>query len=107
MINSDLLLLMIPDVKDNAGIVTGKVFEYMATNILILAIGPKDGDAAKILKETASGIMFDYQEPIDDILIKEYNKWESNLEKPSDLSKAVSVYERKNLTKQLVNILDQ
>ena len=37
MVNSELLLLMIPNVKENAGIVTGKIFEYMATGIFILA----------------------------------------------------------------------
>lgn len=55
-----LLLLVIPRVKDNAGIVTGKVFEYLALQRPILGIGPVDGDAAVILQGTGAGLMFDY-----------------------------------------------
>jgi hypothetical protein len=94
-------------VKDNAGIVTGKIFEYMATGNFILAVGPRDGNAAQILSETGTGIMFDYQEPIDDTVFKVYNKWKNNILKPQMLSKAVSKYDRINLTKQLSNIMDK
>jgi len=55
-----LLLLVIPRVKDNAGIVTGKVFEYLALQRPILGIGPVAGDAADLLEETGAGRMFDY-----------------------------------------------
>lgn len=55
-----LLLLVIPRVTDNAGIVTGKVFEYLALQRPILGIGPVEGDAATILQETGAGRMFDY-----------------------------------------------
>ena len=39
-----------------------KFFEYLASNRPILAIGPEDGDAAYILKDTAAGEIFDYAE---------------------------------------------
>jgi len=55
-----LLLLVIPKVKDNAGIVVGKVFEYLALQRPILGIGPVEGDTATILNETGAGRMFDY-----------------------------------------------
>jgi glycosyltransferase involved in cell wall biosynthesis len=55
-----LLLLVIPRVADNAGIVTGKVFEYLALQRPILGIGPVAGDAAGILQEAGAGRMFDY-----------------------------------------------
>jgi hypothetical protein len=46
-----LLLLPLNNVKSQKGIVTGKVFEYLASEQPILAIGPADGDAAAILNE--------------------------------------------------------
>lgn len=55
-----MLLLVIPKVANNQGIVTGKIFEYIALQRPILGIGPVDGDAAKILKETGAGEMFAY-----------------------------------------------
>lgn len=59
-----LLLLVIPKVEDNAGIVTGKIYEYMALGRPILGIGPVEGDAAAILAETGAGRMFDYADAV-------------------------------------------
>lgn len=60
MKQADLLLLVIPQIEQNQGIVTGKIFEYMATSNPILGIGPPGGDASDILSETATGQMFQY-----------------------------------------------
>jgi len=51
MMDATLLLLIIPDVAENKGILTGKLFEYMATDNPIVFVGPNDGDAAAILDE--------------------------------------------------------
>ncbi len=60
MTSSDVLLLVIPDVPDNAGILTGKLFEYLASGVPVLGIGPEQGDAAAILRKCRAGVMFDY-----------------------------------------------
>ena len=57
-----MLLLVIPKVDGNKGIVTGKIFEYLALQRPIIGIGPVDGDAAEILKETGAGEMVDYED---------------------------------------------
>lgn len=62
MINASVLLLIIPDIENNKGILTGKLFEYMATGNPILLIGPKDGDATSILKKNAVSITVNKQE---------------------------------------------
>lgn len=62
MVSADLLLLVIPNTKDNKLILTGKLFDYIAAERPILYIGPKDGDAAAIIKEYNLGICFDYEE---------------------------------------------
>ena len=62
MMQATVLLLIIPDIEDNKGILTGKLFEYMATGNPILLIGPKDGDAASILKKNAVSITVNKQE---------------------------------------------
>lgn len=64
MISSDLLLLIINNVPDNKGILTGKIYEYVGSGVPILGIGPVDGEAAEILIETESGQMFDYKDKI-------------------------------------------
>ena len=49
MMDSSLLLLIIPDHPSNRSILTGKIFEYMATEKPILFLGPEEGDAARLL----------------------------------------------------------
>ncbi len=49
MMESSLLLIIIPDHKSNRSILTGKIFEYLATEKPILFLGPSDGDAARLL----------------------------------------------------------
>ncbi len=60
LLRSSILLLVIPRIKDNRGILTGKFFEYLAAAKPILAIGPVDGDLAAIIHETQCGQIMDY-----------------------------------------------
>jgi hypothetical protein len=62
LLSADALLLAIPDILQNRGIVTGKIFEYLAAKKPIIGIGPVDGDAAEILSKTSSGVMYNYQD---------------------------------------------
>ena len=103
--NSDLLLLSIPNVPNNNGIVTGKLFEYLATGNFILGIGPKDGDAAEILQETGTGIMLDFDKNPGEILLEQIRNWKNNTK--TDINpEEVKKYSRKYLTRQLVKILE-
>jgi len=52
MQEASMLLFVIPDVKDNALILTGKLFEYLASKSEIISFGPVNGNAAEILKQT-------------------------------------------------------
>lgn len=55
MCSSDALLLCIPYIPKNKGILTGKMFEYMAAQKPIVLIGPIDGDAAYIIEKCEAG----------------------------------------------------
>jgi len=59
MQDSTVLLFIVPNVAGNSGIVTGKLFDYLAAFRPLLAIGPPTGDAAKILYKTKAGEMID------------------------------------------------
>lgn len=58
MVNSELLLLIINDYEGNAGMLTTKLFEYLAARSPILCIGPTDGAAARVIRDTESGKVF-------------------------------------------------
>jgi glycosyltransferase involved in cell wall biosynthesis len=62
VVNATALLLVIPEIENNKGIITGKIFEYLGSQRPIIGIGPVDGDAAKILEYCEMGKMFDYSD---------------------------------------------
>jgi glycosyltransferase involved in cell wall biosynthesis len=51
--DSDALLLLIPE--NERGVLSAKVFEYIAAERPILAVVPPDGEAAALIRETGSG----------------------------------------------------
>lgn len=62
MQGSSALLLIIPEHESSRTILTGKLFEYIASSRPVICIGPKEGDAAEIVREAGSGETFDYQD---------------------------------------------
>ncbi|MBW8327139.1 MAG: glycosyltransferase family 4 protein [Prolixibacteraceae bacterium] len=102
LFRSDLLLLVIPKVKNNQGILTGKFFEYLASQKTVLAIGPVDGDLARIMEETQCGKLFDYADA-DGMLRFAEEKLNAPFT-PSGNVLAKS-YSRKELTRKIAEIL--
>jgi glycosyltransferase involved in cell wall biosynthesis len=108
MRQSAILLLAINKDSPNAkGILTGKFFEYLASGRPIMAIGPTDGELARIIKESEAGVIaaYDDLEQIKKVIISMYEKYLLN-----DLNnhpKGIEKYTRKNLTSELVTILNR
>lgn len=102
ILNSDILLLLIPSNDGNKGIVTGKIFEYIASGRPVLGIGPVDGDASEILFETGAGRMFDYNDVtgIREFLLSDFIAgYKPNKEK-------LEKYSRHSLTRHLAKLID-
>jgi glycosyltransferase involved in cell wall biosynthesis len=108
LLNSEVLLLIIPKAKNNKGILTGKLFEYLAAKKNIVAIGPTDGDAAKIIEQCGAGKMFDYSDLngflnyVNEIFSQflEIGKVETN-----HIDTQIIKYSRAYQAKQLVDII--
>lgn len=105
---SDVLLLFVNNTPNAKGILTGKIFEYMASGRPILCIGPEDGDSARILNETKTGITvdFDDKEKMKSVILDLTTKYQENQLITNDI-KAVEKYSRRNLTKEFVTILNE
>ena len=56
--DSEALLLLVPDAGGRGrGVLSGKVFEYLAAGRPILAVVPPDGAAADLIRETGAGVV--------------------------------------------------
>src|SRR6266536_2665740 len=56
--DSDALLLLIPEAAGRGrGVLSGKVFEYLAAERPVLAVVPPDGAAAELIEETGAGVV--------------------------------------------------
>jgi glycosyltransferase involved in cell wall biosynthesis len=104
LLRSDLLLLVIPKVKNNRGILTGKFFEYLASQKTVLAIGPTDGDLAKIIRETKCGELFDYEDSEGMVDFIQRNLAYRNLGSDPEMA---ALYSRKKLTQKLAQFLEK
>lgn len=107
LLASDIVLLIIPNIENNAGILTGKLFEYIGSQKPILAIGPSDGDAAKIIEQCEAGKVFEYTN-VDGIT----NYLHSLIEAKAADSSSIGTdnaerkkFSRRELTKTLVEII--
>ena len=103
--SSQVLLLCINNVPSANGIVTGKIFEYLQAKRPILAIGPEEGDAAKIIRDTNAGVIIDFNNKVKlkEQLLLLYQKFQ-NKSLTSD-SNGIEQYHRRNLTEQLASVI--
>ena len=104
---SQVLILIEINSADTKSIIPGKLFEYMVSNRPIIAIGPKDSDFAEIITNTNTGVFFDYSEKLKlkRVILDFYNQFlEGKLQ-----SNGVGLqnYSRRNLTKNLVELLNK
>jgi len=103
---AQLLLLMVNDTPTSKGIVTGKMFEYLASRRPILCIGPEDGDAAKILIECKAGVVNNYTDvqSLKKHLLNFYTQYKNGTLGVE--STGYERYSRKNLTGKLATVLN-
>lgn len=102
---SQVLLLVEIDSDDTRAIIPGKLFEYLAANRPIIALGPKGSDIEGIIQETKAGEFFSYSD--EDKLkaqILEYFKGYKN----GDLtvfSEGIEKYSRRQLTEKMAELV--
>ncbi len=102
-----VLLLLVNNTPNAKLILTGKLFEYLASRRPVVCIGPPDGDAATIIRNTHCGTVFGFDETTrlkEEILrlFKDFMNPEKKVE-----CENVEQYERKNLTYRITQVLDE
>lgn len=103
--STDLQLLVLAHTAIAPGNLPGKFFEYLASGNPILTIGPGEGDAGEILRETGVGEIFERSDlvGIEKYLLKKIDDWAKGT--GSVVGNARS-YTREHLTRQLIQVLE-
>ncbi|MBL4624027.1 MAG: hypothetical protein JKY42_02625 [Flavobacteriales bacterium] len=111
MQRSCMLLFIVPQTAKNDLILTGKLFEYLASGTPLLSIGPLDGNAAKIIKDCGRGDMVDYDNntQLKQTILDSFNSWiDTDKECPQlTINEEIQNYSRQLQTKKLVSCIDQ
>jgi glycosyltransferase involved in cell wall biosynthesis len=102
MLETTALLLIIPDHSSSKCILTGKLFEYIASGKPLICLGPKDGDAAEIIAVTSSGTTIDHN---DSASIRQFLKQVKDHRFTT--SPDISEFSRRSLTSVLADILKE
>jgi glycosyltransferase involved in cell wall biosynthesis len=102
---SSLLLLILTGYKNAEGYLPGKVFEYLATGLPVMGVGPIPGDAASLLQETQAGIMCssDDGDGIQKALLHAFDAWK-NSPVPIVKNNNSFKYSRRGITQELVKL---
>ncbi len=103
--SSQMLLLIEIDSYETIGIIPGKLFEYMAAERPVLAIGAKESDVEKIIKDTNVGKYFNYDD-LDDVkkyILDCYLQYQQKNLKVYGMG--LQYFSRKKLTEKLADIL--
>jgi glycosyltransferase involved in cell wall biosynthesis len=109
MCTSSLLLLVINRTPLAAGIVPGKTFEYIGSGRPVLGIGPTDGDAASVIRESGAGEIFEYDdvEGVTGYISRHVDSWcRGQGERGADRERA-RAFTRRNRADQLASLLDE
>lgn len=103
MLDTSVLLLIIPDHQSNKSIITGKLFEYIASGKPLICLGPTDGDAAGFLNKTGPGVTFSYtdSEGISGFLSNVFSG-KTGMKKSSP-----EIFGRRELTRKVVALLEK
>ena len=103
MLDSSANLLIIPDHSSNRSIITGKLFEYIASRRPIICIGPPDGDAAAIINESESGRVHEYNDVAGiEKTLEELGKGNLRINEAG-----INKYSRRELTSKLAGLLSR
>jgi glycosyltransferase involved in cell wall biosynthesis len=109
--DSEALLLLIPEAGGRGkGVLSGKVFEYLAAERPILAVVPPDGAAAGLIRETGAGVVVapDDVDGMVAALSDLHGRWQAGVLEDAPLSqewrRKVS---RRTRSEELARVLEQ
>ena len=101
---SSALLMVLSGFRDAEGFLPGKLYEYLATGLPVVAAGPAAGDAAELLTSCGWSAPAEDEQEILIQLDSAFRHWQS-AENPQVLSPAALAWSRKAEAERLAQLL--
>lgn len=105
--NASVLILPLRKEPEYEAVLPGKLFEYLASRRPILGIGQTDGAMAQVVRNTGSGIVYDWNEEQKIRRWVDFSWEEFKNHELLDNATDISMYSRRRLTKRLVSLLEE
>ncbi|MDT0632973.1 glycosyltransferase [Rubrivirga litoralis] len=107
MAGAGALLLVLEDWPHAEGLVTGKLYEYLASGRPVIGVGPPDGDAAALLAETGGGALVarDDVDGLTAVLGAHYHAWAAGAPLDGARRDRLAPYTRRAQTARLADVI--
>ncbi len=102
--NADALVLILTDTKNAKGNIPGKLFEYLATGLPVLALGDPQGDSSEILSQAGAGAVLSHG---DQPAMRQALRRLYQTAGPKQSVGSLEAYSRKTGSKQVAALLDR
>jgi glycosyltransferase involved in cell wall biosynthesis len=101
---ADALVLILTDTKNAKGNIPGKLFEYLATGLRVLALGDPRGDSSEILTKAGAGAVLSHaDQSAMRLALRTVYQTEGN----SQAIGSLEAFSRKTGSKQVAELLDK
>ncbi len=108
MRSADALLLKVPAGANGDSVIAGKLFEYLASQRPILAIGPQGGECERIVHSCSAGLTAHFDETaIAGALVQLFEAWSDGRPIPGCVSDGLDAYNRIELTRRLAAVFER
>jgi len=107
MRRAGLLLLSIEDFPAADGMMTGKIYEYLAAGRPVVGVGPPTGDAAALLDTTEGGRLFGREDAsgLARYIRGQYEAWAEGTPRSGADPEALRPYRRRTQANQIASVL--
>jgi len=109
MARSTLLLLVIEPFGEAEGMITSKLYEYLASERPVLGVGPSEGDAHALLRAHEAGVVVDWADvdQAETILRAHYEAWADGTPRSGAHRASLSEHTRRYQARRMASVLKE
>jgi glycosyltransferase involved in cell wall biosynthesis len=109
MARSTLLLLVIEPFEEAEGMITSKLYEYLASERPVLGVGPPDGDANALLREHEAGRIVGWHDAdrAASIIRTHYEAWAEGSPRVGEKREHLTKHTRRHQARRMARVLNE